>query len=59
MIAVRGLSLTVPAGSAFALIGANGAGKTTTIKTLMNLIEPSQTWSLRVFASTNQASLLY
>lgn len=40
--AVRGLSLTVPAGSAFALIGANGAGKTTTIKTLMNLIEPDR-----------------
>jgi ABC-2 type transport system ATP-binding protein len=40
--AVRGLSLKVPAGSAFALIGANGAGKTTTIKTLMNIIEPSR-----------------
>lgn len=38
--AVQGLTLTVPAGSAFALIGANGAGKTTTIKTLMNLIQP-------------------
>jgi ABC-2 type transport system ATP-binding protein len=27
--ALRGLNFTVPAGSAYALIGANGAGKTT------------------------------
>jgi ABC-2 type transport system ATP-binding protein len=40
--ALRGLSLSVPEGSAYALIGANGAGKTTTIKVLMNIIEPSQ-----------------
>ena len=40
--AVQGLSIAVPEGSAFALIGANGAGKSTTIKTLMNIIAPSQ-----------------
>src|SRR5437868_13215549 len=39
--ALRGLSFSVPEGSAFALIGANGAGKTTTIKVLMNIIEPT------------------
>src|SRR5665213_4212683 len=39
--ALRGLSLNVPEGSAYALIGANGAGKTTTIKTLMNIIRPT------------------
>ena len=39
---MRGLSFSVPEGSAFALIGANGAGKTTTIKVLMNIIEPSR-----------------
>lgn len=39
--ALRGLSFTVPQGSAFALIGANGAGKTTVIKVLMNILEPS------------------
>jgi ABC-2 type transport system ATP-binding protein len=39
--AVQGLNLSVPAGSAYALIGANGAGKTTTIRMLMNLIAPS------------------
>jgi ABC-2 type transport system ATP-binding protein len=37
--ALRGLSFTVPNGSAYALIGANGAGKTTTIKILMNILE--------------------
>jgi ABC-2 type transport system ATP-binding protein len=40
--ALRGLSFTVPRGSAYALIGANGAGKTTTIKVLMNIIEPTR-----------------
>ena len=40
--AVRGLDLTVPQGSIFALIGPNGAGKTTTIKMLLNLIRPSR-----------------
>src|SRR5580658_4426367 len=40
--ALRGLNLSVPEGSAYALIGANGAGKTTTIKTLMNIIQPTR-----------------
>ena len=40
-LAVRRLSLDVPEGSIFALMGANGAGKTTTIKMLMNMIRPS------------------
>ncbi|MHB1207889.1 MAG: ABC transporter ATP-binding protein [Rhodospirillaceae bacterium] len=40
--AVQGLSIAVPEGSAFALIGANGAGKSTTIKLLMNIITPSR-----------------
>lgn len=39
--ALRGLSLNVAEGSAFALIGANGAGKTTTLKILMNMLAPS------------------
>jgi len=36
--ALRGLNLSVPEGSAYALIGANGAGKTTAFKILLNLI---------------------
>lgn len=39
--ALRGLSFSVPQGSAFALIGANGAGKTTIIKILTNILEPT------------------
>jgi ABC-2 type transport system ATP-binding protein len=38
--AVRDLSLRVPAGSAFALIGTNGAGKTTTLRMLVNILQP-------------------
>lgn len=37
--ALKGLSFSVPEGSAYALIGANGAGKTTTIRILMNILE--------------------
>ena len=37
--ALRGLSCSVPEGSAYALIGANGAGKTTAIRILMNILE--------------------
>lgn len=37
--ALKNLSLSVPEGSAFLIVGANGAGKTTMIKILMNLLE--------------------
>jgi ABC-2 type transport system ATP-binding protein len=40
--AVQNLNLTVPTGSIFAFLGPNGAGKTTTIKTLMNIMVPTQ-----------------
>ena len=39
--ALHGVTLTVPAGSVFALVGPNGAGKSTAIKTVMNIIQPS------------------
>ncbi len=35
------LTLTVPEGAVFALVGHNGAGKTTLIKLLMNMLHPS------------------
>lgn len=38
--AVDSLSLEVPSGVVFALLGENGAGKTTTIRTLLGLTEP-------------------
>ncbi|HEX4132349.1 MAG TPA: ABC transporter ATP-binding protein [Pirellulales bacterium] len=40
-LAVADLSLTVPRGELFALLGANGAGKTTTIKMLVGLLRPT------------------
>ena len=39
--ALHDLTLTVPDGAIYALLGANGAGKTTTIKLLMNLLAPT------------------
>ena len=46
--ALDGVSLDVPRGSVFGLVGANGAGKTTLIKHLLGLLR-AQTGSVRVF----------
>jgi ABC-2 type transport system ATP-binding protein len=35
------LSLNVPEGAIYALVGRNGAGKTTTLKLLMNILQPT------------------
>lgn len=40
-LALDGLSLRVPEGGVYALLGANGAGKTTALKLLMNLHPPT------------------
>ena len=39
--AVNDVSLAVPEGAIYALVGANGAGKTTLIKLLMNIFRPT------------------
>ena len=39
--AVKDLSLTIPEGSLFAMLGVNGAGKTTTIRMLTGLSKPT------------------
>ncbi|MFO8059644.1 MAG: ABC transporter ATP-binding protein [Bacillota bacterium] len=38
--AVRNLSLSVPSGCIYAIVGKNGAGKTTTIRALMGMVRP-------------------
>lgn len=47
-VAVRDLSLTIPAGSVFGLLGPNGAGKTTTIRMMMDIMAPD-TGEVRFF----------
>jgi len=39
-VAVAGLSLDVPVGSVYGLLGENGAGKSTTIKSVLGLVQP-------------------
>jgi ABC-2 type transport system ATP-binding protein len=46
--AIDGLTLGVPQGSIFGLLGRNGAGKTTTIRMIMDIIRPDA-GSIRVF----------
>jgi ABC-2 type transport system ATP-binding protein len=41
VVAVDGLSFSIPAGRTTALLGSNGAGKTTTIAMLLGLLAPS------------------
>jgi ABC-2 type transport system ATP-binding protein len=38
---LSGISLAVPEGAIYALVGANGAGKTTMIKLMMNIMRPT------------------
>ncbi len=39
--ALKGITLTVPAGTVVAILGANGAGKSTTLRTISGLIQPA------------------
>ena len=41
ILALDGLTMTVPAGSVFGLLGPNGAGKTTTLRLLAGLTRPT------------------
>ena len=53
--ALRGLDLTVPAGSIFGFLGRNGAGKTTTIKVLLGMARPNQ-GNARIFGLSSTDS---
>jgi ABC-2 type transport system ATP-binding protein len=41
MVALTGLTMTVPRGEVFGFLGPNGAGKTTAVKLLLGLVRPS------------------
>src|SRR5215813_15659905 len=41
LVAVRDLSLAIPAGEVFGFLGPHGAGKTTTIRMLIGLVRPT------------------
>jgi ABC-2 type transport system ATP-binding protein len=41
LVAVQGLTLQIPRGEVFGLLGPNGSGKTTTIRMLCGLVQPS------------------
>lgn len=51
-----GLSLSVPAGSVYALLGGNGAGKSTTLFAILGLLKPS-TGTVRVAGRDPSAEL--
>ena len=42
IMALRGVSLDVPAGSIVAVLGANGAGKTTLLRTISGIMDPEK-----------------
>jgi len=42
VVAVRGVSFTVPQGAIVTLLGANGAGKTTILKTISGVMDPQK-----------------
>src|ERR1700730_14479512 len=42
IIAIRGVSFSVPRGSIVTVLGANGAGKTTILKTVSGVMDPQK-----------------
>lgn len=51
VLAVDGLTLRVPAGGVFGLLGPNGSGKTTTIGMLLGLVQPTS-GGIRLFGAS-------
>ncbi|MGZ6268327.1 MAG: ATP-binding cassette domain-containing protein, partial [Candidatus Limnocylindrales bacterium] len=48
IVALAGLTMTVPRGEVFGFLGPNGAGKTTSVKLLLGLLKPTsgEAWLL-------------
>jgi ABC-2 type transport system ATP-binding protein len=57
VVAVRDLTLRIPAGGVFGLLGPNGSGKTTTIGLLLGLIKPTS-GTMRLFGQDTRAAHL-
>ncbi|MEJ0100417.1 MAG: ABC transporter ATP-binding protein [Pseudomonadota bacterium] len=57
VVAVRGLTLRIPKGGVFGLLGPNGSGKTTTIGLLLGLVKPTS-GSMRLFGADVRSSHL-
>jgi ABC-2 type transport system ATP-binding protein len=55
---VRGVTLTVPAGTVFGLLGPNRAGKTTLIKLLLSLVSPTAGGVTRLGAPLSERGTL-
>ena len=53
VLAVDGLSMNVPRGHVFGLLGPNGSGKTTTMGMLLGLVKPTA-GSFSLFGSGSQ-----
>lgn len=51
-VAVRELSLRIPAGTVYGLLGPNGAGKTTTIRMILDIIAPDE-GTIRILGAPN------
>ena len=51
-VAVRDLTLRIPAGSVYGLLGPNGAGKTTTIRMILNIIAPDS-GTIKIFGRSS------
>jgi ABC-2 type transport system ATP-binding protein len=56
-VAVRDLSLQVPAGTVYGLLGPNGAGKTTTIRMILDIIKPDS-GTIALFGQTSRAGVV-
>ena len=55
IMAIRGVSLSVPRGQIITVLGANGAGKTTILKTISGVLDP-QKGSIELRASRSRGS---